>query len=283
MQIAINAGAYLAIVLLVSTAFFFQYRLFRYFDLSLGAVFLAGAYAFFFLTSLQVSSFVAAFSSVATAALVGLLFYLCLIRGLVKMEASSLAMTLCAFGFYIAGVNVIAMLFGDEVIRAPDSALSASVALGGGVASVSQLLEFVVAICSVGLVWIFLATGKLGRLFRAFGDNPKLANEIGLSSNLPILVVTAWGAALVGITGVLVVADVGVRPSAAFSYLIPGLAAVLIFGAKSIGDTVSGALVVASIGETSGYAFGQQWRDFAIYISVALILAARTSLLGINR
>jgi branched-subunit amino acid ABC-type transport system permease component len=277
-QFALNASAYFAIVTLVSIAFFFQYRLFRYFDLSLGVTFLVGAYMFSALVDKQVPEWAALVFAVTSATICGTFFYICLIQFLVKLETPPLGLTLCAFGVYIVGVNSIVLFFGDELIRINNLSLSSSVSLIDVVASVSQIIELIAAASSFVVVWILLARTATGRAFRAFGDNPKLAREIGLSGEIPVVAVTALGAALVGFTGVVVAADVGVRPSTAFVYVVPGLAAVLAFGAKDLRGTLAGAAFVAGIGEASTFAFGQQWREFGIYLSVAFALAVRMQL-----
>ncbi|MEI9990577.1 MAG: hypothetical protein WDM86_11110 [Rhizomicrobium sp.] len=278
MQSLLNAVSYFAVVLLVSIPFFFQYRLFRFFDLSLGVVFLVGAYAFLEGSNALWPEWIAIAVAVVAAATCGGLIYLSLFRTLVNLRSAALGLTLCAFGVYILGVNIVAMAFGDELVRSNDVMFSGSVVANGGVLSNAQLTEIILAVSSILIVWSFLKFSKAGRTVRAFADNPALAADIGLAGELPTLLVVVGGAGLMGLVGLLLAADIGVRPTTAFVYLLPGLAAVLAFGTKNIFGVVVGSAIVASIAEITAVALGQQWRDFAIYTAVAVMLTIHARL-----
>jgi branched-subunit amino acid ABC-type transport system permease component len=92
---------------------------------------------------------------------------------------------------------------------------------------------------------------SVGRVFRALSDSPSLARDLGLPTGRAITLAAAAGAILVGVAGVLTAADVGIRPTTGFPFIIPGLAAVLTFGGRTMSQVLIGAAVVALTGEVT--------------------------------
>lgn len=278
MQYVVNYVTYASIVLLFALAFFFQYRMFRFFDLSAGVAFLSGAYAFVTLVQFgqdeMNSILIAALFSVILALTLTELF----VRRLSNWGAPPLDLTLFSFGAYIVGVNLMSLLFGDEVYRPVGLEISNSVALLGGVITGAQIYLTSCATMAFVAIGLMLSFSPQGRIFRALSNNPKLARDLGLPVTPTILLATATGAALAGAGGALITADVGVRPTTAFPFMLPGLAAVLAFGGRTLSNVFWGATIVAVTGETGVLLLGQQWREFAIFAVVALFLVLRTQL-----
>jgi branched-chain amino acid transport system permease protein len=282
-QILLNALAYFGSVSFFSLAFFFQYRMFRYFDLSAGAVFLAGAYLFWEIVAAGQDQITGILAGVALSVVIGIALTELVVRPLSNLGASALDLTLCSLGLYIIGVNIIALIFGDEVQRASGLGVSQAISLFGGVMTAAQLCLVVLAILSFVLIWLVLQLTPLGRAFRALSDSPNLARELGLSVRPAILLATATGAGLMGVSGALIAADIGIRPTTAFPFILPGLAAVLAFGGRTLVHVLLGTGVVAITGELGGLLFGQQWREFTIFGIVALFLVGRTRLFAVPR
>lgn len=276
MQFFINFFAYFGIVFLFSAAFFLQYRMFRFFDLSLGAMFLTGAYLFAAVVQAGQQEGLSILLAAIAAALTGVVFIEFMIRPLVRLGASPLDLTLCALGAYIIGVNVFALIFEDEISRPAGLGLSKTIAVATIVFSGAQISLILLALLSFIVVMLVLRLAPIGRTFRALGDSPNLARNLGLPVGPAIILATASGAALVGMSGALIAADIGIRPTTAFPFIIPGLAAVLAFGGQTLPQIFLGAGVVALAGELGGLLFGQQWREPSIFAIVVIVLALRT-------
>jgi branched-subunit amino acid ABC-type transport system permease component len=278
MQTLLNTLAYCGSVSLFALAFFFQYRMFRYFDLSAGAVFLIGAYVFWVMVAAGYHVGAAILVGAALSMAAGLAVTEWVARPLTRLGASALDLTLGSLGLYIIGVNAIALLFGDEVQRPSGLVIAEPIRLGGAVIAGAQLCLGVVAVLSFSVIWLVLRASRIGRVFRALSESPNLAQDLGLSVRPAMLLATATGAGLMGVGGALIAADLGVRPTTAFPFMLPGLAAVLAFGGRTLAHVLLGACVVAMAGELGGLVFGQQWREFTIFAIVALFLMGRTRL-----
>lgn len=246
--------------------------MFRFFDLSLGIVFLSGAYGF--LASLNSGwSFPISFlCGTLLATGVGCALLLVLVQPLARYQATGLDITLCALGAYIIGLNTLSMIFGDELRRPPDLWLSAPINIAGGIISGAQLSIVVVALCAYLAAALIMKRTSLGRTFRALSNNPKLARDIGLPLGPVRLLTTAFGSVLVATAGILVAVDVGVRPSSAFPLVIPALGAVLAFSGPNLTRLFVGTFAVAAAGELGGFAFGQQWRELSLFAVIGLYL-----------
>jgi branched-chain amino acid transport system permease protein len=275
-QLFLNGVAYFSAIFLFSTAFFFHYRAFRFFDLSLGAIFLAGAYPYEAAVQIGGSEVLGILLAGFVGATVSVVFIELLVRPLARFGASALDLTLCALGVYIIGVNIIALIFGDE-IRRPSGIKSISVA--GASVSSAQISLISLALASFIAIVAVLRFTSVGRVFRALSDNPNLARDLGLPIRPAIILTTATGAALVGMGGALLTADVGVKPTSGFSFILPGLAAVLAFGGRNVSQVLFGAAIVAVTGEWGALLFGQQWRELSIFLVLLALLASRARLI----
>jgi branched-chain amino acid transport system permease protein len=283
LQFFINLFAYFSIILLFAVAFFFQYRMFRFFDLSLGVTFLAGAYALVENTQTTHPLLFSTLLSIALGGGVGYGLLRLLIFPLVRRQASPLDLTLCALGVYIIGLNLIALMFGDELQIAIHLGISKPIELGEAIISSPQLGSIILAFLTLAIVDFTLRHTSAGRIFRALSDSPTLARDIGLPTKHVVVLAAIFGAIVTALTGLLVAADVGVRPTTAFPFIIPGLAAVLAFGAYDLRQVILGAAIVSVTGELAGLLFGQQWREFSIFAIVALMLAARMRFSAVTR
>jgi branched-chain amino acid transport system permease protein len=277
-QFFVNVTASFSVIFLFSAAFFFQYRMFRFFDLSLAAIFVVGAYPFETAVRAGQQEVLGILLAGAVAGLAGILLMELVVQPLARRGASPLDLTLCALGVYIVGLNCIALIFGDEVLRPPALEISKSIPIATAVISGAQLGLIVLTLVSYVAIVITLRLTSVGRTFRALSDSPSLARDLGLPTGPAIILATSGGAILVGVAGALITADVGIRPTTGFPFIIPGLAAVLSFGGRDISQVLLGAAIVALTGELGGLFLGQQWRELSIFTVLALFLALRTRL-----
>jgi branched-chain amino acid transport system permease protein len=274
----LNVAASFSLIFSFSAAFFFQYRTFRFFDLSLGATFVAGAYPFAVVVHPGKQEILGMLLAGIVAGIVALVFTNLIVQPLAKLGASSLELTLCALGLYIIGLNVIALIFGDEIRRPAALELSKPISIAAAVVSGAQLGLMVLALFSYIATELILRFTSVGRVFRALSDSPSLARDLGLPTWPSITLAAAAGAILVGVAGALTAADVGIRPTTGFPFIISGLAAVLTLGGRTISQVLIGAAVVALTGELGGLFLGQEWRELSIFTLLALLLAIRTRL-----
>jgi branched-chain amino acid transport system permease protein len=195
----LNVAASFSLIFSFSAAFFFQYRTFRFFDLSLGATFVAGAYPFAVVVHPGKQEILGMLLAGVVAGIVGLVLTNLIVQPLAKLGASPLELTLCALGLYIIGLNVIALIFGDEIRRPAALELSQPISIAAAVVSGAQLGLMGLALFSYIASELILRFTSIGRVFRALSDSPSLARDLGLPTGPSITLAAAAGATLVGV------------------------------------------------------------------------------------
>src|SRR5207302_96382 len=118
---------------------------------------------------------------------------------------------LSSLGLYVAIVNVIAMVFGDET-RLLRSGVRSLVQLGPVSLAEVQVAEVTAAVVLIATVLAGLRVTPWGKDLRAIHDNPRLAEVMGLDLRRTRLLVFALGSGLAGAAAVLSALDVGIDP-----------------------------------------------------------------------
>jgi branched-subunit amino acid ABC-type transport system permease component len=83
------------------------------------------------------------------------------------------------------------------------------------------------------------------------------------------------GSLLAGVVGLLIGIEVGVRPTAGFSYLIYGIIAMVLGGNETLIGTLLGALVLASVQNATGYFVDSKWSSTLSYALLITFLFLR--------
>lgn len=119
--------------------------------------------------------------------------------------------------------------------------------------SIWRTVIVLVTVCIIALTWAFLARTSLGLQIRGSLENPNLARACGISTSRLYAMTFAFGAALAGLAGALIVplyqlsADIGTR------FLVQAFLSVMLGGVGTFEGPVLGAAVVG------GMAAGLPW------------------------
>lgn len=262
-------------MLVLATSLFFQYRLFQFFDLSVGVVFLAGAYTFVLVAGFDMSLFCKIMFSVAVAGAVELVIIGGVIRPLYRLEILPLELMLVTLALYVISLNVFALLFGDELYRPSIATDSDIIHFSSFVMLDAQLGIAVLAIANIALIGLLLRYTSFGRVFRALSDSYSLTQDLGLLTLPTIALFVGLGALFVGAVGALTSADIGVRPITAFPYVLTAVGAFLALGGQTFRGVVVGTFAVTAGSQIGGFLFGEQWRELSMFVTVVLLLLVR--------
>ncbi|MEZ5996134.1 MAG: branched-chain amino acid ABC transporter permease [Hyphomonadaceae bacterium] len=276
-QLAANVFYSFTLQSLLATAFFIWFRPTRYFHATHAMIAPLGAYAAIYLWGAE-TGWVALVSALAgatlTAAAMGVAVEALYAR-LGGGRDRPLVILVVSLAIYAIAQNVLAIAFGERIVRWPALADAQAVSTMGVELSVTQVVAAGVAIAAVVAIWCWWELSAAGRTARALSDNPELADIVGVDTRAISRAFAAISAGCAGLAGVLIVLDVGVTPSEGFNLLIPAITAVLLSGARSISGVVTGAALVATLQGTTAFLLGSKWEDFVVYALLAAILVAR--------
>jgi branched-chain amino acid transport system permease protein len=273
-----------SIFAMVALGFGLIYTTSGVFHIAHGFIYTAAAYALywagaFLKAPLAFSVLVALASTVALAVLIETLVY----RPLDRRKASSTVLLISSFGVYIVGVNLLAMMFGNEtkILRA---GVEGTFRLGNVVLTYIQILQLACGLVVVVAYWLFLRRTAIGRISRAVADDPVLASVLGVPVEGVRILAFSIGSILAAIGAILIALDVGMDPHVGMPMVLSAAVACLIGGlhrfiAPALGGILLGLIQSLVIWQTSA-----RWESAITFtILIGFLLFRPQGLLGVRQ
>ena len=284
LQLIVNGLVNGALFGLLACAFGLVYRSLRIFHIAFAGLFLVAPYAAWSAqAALGLPLWAAVGLGLAAAGLAGLAIEHVLYRPLFRRKTSGGAVIVASLGAYIIIQNMIALIFGNEIMSF-DRGMATRFSLGSvGLTSI-QLAQLVLS--AVVLAGFALAIRRI-RLFKivwAMGDEPELVPVLGLPLMRYRALVFVVSGVLAGLAACLIAVDVGIDPHMGMSYLLVAAVAVLAGGIDRFSGWVLGAPVLALLQSLMVWQFSARWMDLVTFGVLILILLFRPQgMLGLRK
>jgi branched-subunit amino acid ABC-type transport system permease component len=146
-----------------------------------------------------------------------------------------------AVGYIIREVVRARMKAQAGVIPAP---VTGSISAGGAHLPIWRLIIMVVTVLAVAGCYLLLTRTPVGLKIRATLDNPSLASASGISINVVYAGTFAFGSALAGLAGALIVPLQTLYPDLGLDNLIPMFIAVMVGGLGGFAGPLLGAVAI---------------------------------------
>lgn len=244
-------------------------------NLAHGVLFLAGAYATWwiagasptwprFLASLGVAGAVGALAGIGLSLLIERL-----------RRRSHLDQALLTLGLALIAADGISAAFGDDVHAInPPPGLDASMMMFGKAYPVYRLALIGFGAVLALVVHLVVERTSLGALVRATVADRQMVATIGVDDRKVKVVVFVVGAVLATTAGVLGAPVYNARPGLDGTALLLALVVVVIGGLGSVRGALFGALVIGQI-ETLGRALLSDLASFVLFGALAVVLVLR--------
>jgi branched-subunit amino acid ABC-type transport system permease component len=170
-----------------------------------------------------------------------------------------------AVGFLIRAIVLWRMSTQGAPVPAP---VGGTVAIGDAQVSAWRLVIIVVVILAVAGTYALLNRTSAGLRVRATLDNKELASAAGISTGAMYTGTYAFGSALAGLAGAMIVPLQTLYPNLGLDNLIPMFIAVMVGGLGSLEGPLLGAIAIGVPG-----ALLPTWTS-AVYAQVIVIFAA---------
>lgn len=269
---------------LVALGFALIYNTTRIFHIAHGALYTSSAYSLYvFLVLLRWPLPLAFGATLVLSALLGMAVELTVYAPLVKKGTSTLTALLSSLGLYIALVNTIALIFGNEtkVLR---PGVEKTYHIGPVLLTriqVTQALAFGLLFPAMVLL---LRKTLWGKAVRAVRDNPTLTQVMGLNLQAIRLSVFALGSALSAVAAMLQALDVGMDPHVGMPVLLTAAVALIVGGVGIFEGTALGAFVLGALQSLIIWKVSARWVDAVTFTVLILFLLFRPEgLLGRRR
>jgi branched-subunit amino acid ABC-type transport system permease component len=244
-------------------------------NLAHGVLFLAGAYAAWWLAGASPSwpQFLAAvLVAGAAGALAGSGLSLLVER---LARRSHLDQALLTLGLTLIAADALSAAFGDDVHTInPPPGLDGSALIFGKAYPVYRLALIGLGAVLAAAVHLVVERTSIGALIRATVADRHMVASVGVDERRVKLAVFAVGAGLAAIAGVLGAPVYGARPGLDGTALLLALVVVVIGGLGSVRGALVGALVIGEI-ESLGRAVLSNLASFVLFGALALVLVLR--------
>jgi branched-chain amino acid transport system permease protein len=213
------------------------------FNFAHGEFVLLGAYTVYLFESSGLSGWAGILAAPVVLALVGLVLERFIIR---RFYATPIIAMLGTYAIGLAIRETVRALLGGHYVSIAEPLAGAFTVFG---------LEFsiwrtVIIVTTIGVIagtWLFLARSSIGLQVRGALENPNLARACGISTRRVYALTFAFGAALAGLAGALIVplyqlsADIGTR------FLVQAFLSVMLGGVGTFEGPVLGAAAVGGL------------------------------------
>lgn len=224
-----------------AVSFSIIYRPVRIFHVLHAAVFTASAYACWIVTTSTGNLLFGVVAGVVVAIIFGVLSELLIYRPLIRLNVRSGLLFVASLAAYIVIENLVQLFWRADTrtIEMPIALQARFLLAGAGI----NALELTEALLSLGLWLLTLALLRfslLGKAIRAVSTAPDMAELAGIRVNRIRLAAFLYGSFLIGISGILFLAKLGVEPTSGLPVWIVAVIGSLISRADPFWSFVAG-------------------------------------------
>lgn len=268
---ALNTASSLFIVAAGLTLVFGALRLI---NIAHGSFYMYGAYlATTLVASTSSHYWIALVVAPLAAAAMGLVVDLGVLRRLYGRE--HLTQLLATYALLLIFADLALRFWGSGTRTvSPPAIVEGSFSIAGSAVPIYDAVVVGVAIfVGIGL-WLLLSHTSLGWTIRAAVGDPEVLAASGVNVRLLYTAVFALGAALAGLSGVIVAPQQAVAPGMDAQIIVAAFIVAVIGGLGSVPGAAIGALVIGVV-DTLGAVYTPTWASTFIYLLMILVLAVR--------
>lgn len=256
-------------LVLLSVGLQFIYSSAKTLNLSHGSFFVLGGYVASWAFAALGNFGIAVFAAVGIAALAGAAFYIGVSR-LARDETSQLFFTFALFWIF---EGIYRTVFGVGIYNA--YAFAEGLGRAAGIPW-AYILGATAAAATLAAVYLLLYKTPWGLYLRAAGDNPQMAEALGVKSGLVHGTGVVLGVALAALGGAVSSMWQSFTPGLAGVALVYAFAVVAMAGLGNVMGALVASLIISLI-RTASVFYAPELELFSIYIAVLAVLAVKPS------
>lgn len=275
-QLVLNGIIAGSIYALIALSFTIIYRTVKFFHFAHGIVYTAGAYcAYALITFLHFHIIPAFIISMAVTCLLGMAIDKTTYLPLRKRKSPPLVLLIASFGIVIFLQNLIALLFGNQILTIRTGPIKEGHPIFGAVITDNQIIILIISIALMFILWFFIKKTKLGKAMRAVADDSIAAGVVGINPNKTILYAFALGSALAGAAGILISLETNIEPTMGFNAILKGIIASIIGGIGNIPGAMLGGFFLGIVENLGIWHIQAGWKDSIAFVVLIIFLLFR--------
>jgi len=211
---------------------------------------------------------------VTAAALLGVLIEYLLIRPFYDRPNMLLITVMTTLAAMIILEKGALLIWGPRLKQLP-RLIEGDVSILGTTISAHEMLIVVIAPVILISLWLFTSQTSTGRSLRAVGQNQDAASLIGINVSATFALTFALGAALAGLSGILLGGIRFITPNLGVEPLVKAMIVVIFGGLGSLGATVGAAFVIGLAEAMLILLIGLYWTPFVLFAGLIAVLVMR--------
>jgi branched-subunit amino acid ABC-type transport system permease component len=206
---------------------------------------------------------------------VGVLLNVAVLRPFIRHEYPVLFMLVVTFGLSLILSNIILVLWGAD-FRSYKVPTDTQYNIGPFLLTGQQLLIIAIAVVAMVAIHLLLTYTKLGKAMRAMSDNPTLARNCGINTELVTHFTWLLSGLLGGLAGVVLAMNISsFQPAFGGDFLFVIFAAVILGGIGRPYGAMAGALVIGLVTEIAAVPLNSAYKNDAAFAILVLVLLFR--------
>ncbi len=200
---------------------------------------------------------------------------LIVLQPFVKRQFPVLFMLVVTFGLSLILSNVLLAVYGADFQRYT-TPHDTQYAIGPFLLTGQQLIIIGIAIVAMAGVHILLNYTKIGKAMRAMSDNPTLAKNCGIDTDMVTNFTWLLSGFLAGLAGVVLAINISsFQPAFGGDFLFVIFAAVILGGIGRPYGAMAGALVIGIVTEVAAVPLSSDFKNDAAFAILVLVLLFR--------
>ena len=272
MEILIYGAVTSAIYAMLAVGFTLIFGVARVLNLAHGSFYALGAYGTYVGTGiLGLPLWQAAVLAIAFVALFGVIVEKVLIR---PLRYSQLGVLMITLAVSLVVEQSLFLIFGSEYRNVP-AFIDTKLSIGGVDVAGQRLLTLLVAVVSIGALYLFIQRTRLGSAILAISQDAEAAKYMGIPSDRIFSLVMAISASLAALAGVLAGPFLSVQPSMHLLPIVKAFAIVIVGGLGSIPGSILAALMLGYAETLVAYLVSTSWTEIVSVLATLLMLVFR--------
>ena len=172
--------------------------------------------------------------------------------------------------------NIILVTVGADSKNFPNPLPNESIAIGGAVLRLREVLIWAVSIVLMGGLWLFVQRSRLGKAMRATAQDPEAARMMGVEVDQVIMTAFFLGSALAGAGGLIFGLYYNFTSFViGFTAGLRAFTAAVLGGIGNVPGAMVGGVIIGLVEAFSGQFIATQWSDVIIFSILVIVLTLR--------
>ncbi len=274
-QIIINSIVSGLLLSLVAIGFTYIFRVTKVFHLAHGGIYVAGAFACWWMLTKTNNWFVAIAFAITVVAILILVIEKTIYLPLNKKQSNQSISLIASMGLYVVIVNALALIFGNED-KIIDNSVSDSFELGNIIFTRVQMIQTIIGIVATATFFVYLKLTKSNLILQSISDNESISKVFGINTEKERVKVFIAGSVLAFIAAILKTLEFGINPQAGMSITLTASVVTILVSRLNVLLIIAFAIVLTLLQNSVEWFLDAQWKDGITFLILLLVILFRT-------